>query len=59
MEERRKRRGVLTVSLELELRRVREGNAFLAAAVNEYRVRVKNLEKLMDEIELNRMALLR
>lgn len=48
----------LTLSLKMELERVREKNASLTAIVNEYRVRLKNLQKIMNEKELKVMALL-
>lgn len=45
------------VRLELLLRTVSKENFSLAAAVNEYMVRVKNLAKKVGEEELNRMTL--
>lgn len=39
------------------MRRIREENTLLLAAVNEYKVRIRNLEKA-NEKELNKMALL-
>lgn len=43
--ERKEKCRLLTVSSELELRRVFEGNASLAVAMISYKVRVKNFEK--------------
>lgn len=57
LRERRKESCVLTVSLETELRRVIEENASLAAAVNEYKIRVENLAKKMYKKELNGIVL--
>lgn len=48
---------MLPGSLELGLRRAREENASLAAAVNEHKVLVKIIEKKPGEKELNCMAL--
>lgn len=48
---------VLSVSLELELRMLREQNASLTAAVNKYNVGVENLEKMMNKEEQNGMVL--
>lgn len=50
---------MLTMGWKLGLRRVREKHASLNVAVDEYKVRVKNLNKKADEKELNGMALLR
>lgn len=47
------------VSSELVLGRVCQENVSLAADVNEYSVRVKNLEKKMDDEEQIGMAVLR
>lgn len=40
---------MLTVSSDLGLRTASEENASLAADVNKFKVRVKNMEKKMDE----------
>lgn len=45
LEKRGEECSVLTVSLKLELRRVRDRNASLAAAVNQYKVRVERFEQ--------------
>lgn len=44
--------------IELERRRVWNGNASLVAAVDKCKVQLKNLEKKIDEEKLNRVALL-
>lgn len=49
---------MLCVNSELELRTDREENASLAAARNDYKVRVKNTATKMHKEELNEMALL-
>lgn len=46
------------VSPKFNLRRVREENALLVTAVNEYKMRGNSLEKKMDEKKLNKMSLL-
>lgn len=56
--ERREECSVLSVSLEMALRRVLDKNASLTAAVSEYKMRVKNSEKKADEEEQNGLALL-
>lgn len=43
----------------MKLRMVRAENVRLAAVLNECKVRWKNLEKKVDEYELNRLAFLR
>lgn len=48
---------MLTVRFELELGRVRERNALLAAAVHEYKLRVKNLKKKVEKEKPNKMTL--
>lgn len=48
---------MLTLSSEIELRRVCEQNALRVAAVNEYEVRFKDLKKKVNKKELNGMAL--
>lgn len=48
---------MFTVSFYLELRKVRNNNPSLAAVVNEYMVRAKNLKKKEGEEELDGMAL--
>lgn len=48
-----------SVILGLELRRIREGNASLAAVVTEYNMRVKNLGKKADDKEVDGMAVMR
>lgn len=47
---------MLTGNLELEVGIVREESASLAAAVEEYNVRVKKLEKNEEEEALNEMG---
>lgn len=47
------------MSVELELESGLDKNASLGAAVNDYSVRVKNVEEKMNQEELNRIELLR
>lgn len=49
---------MLYVSSEVELSMVREENAPLVVAVNEYRVLVKNLEKMQGKERLDGIELL-
>lgn len=57
--ERREKFSVLIVSSEPDLRRIREQNASLAAAVNEYKVLVKIMEKKMNDEEPSGTRVLR
>lgn len=50
---------MLTASWKLELRRVREKNATLDTAVNEYEVREESLQKKVDKGKRNEAALFR
>lgn len=45
LRDRREERNVLTVSLEMDFRKLRGKNSSLAATVSEYKIRVKSLEK--------------
>lgn len=47
----------LTVSLELELEKFSEENLSLAVAAKNYTVRMKKVEKMVDDQNLNGMAL--
>lgn len=49
---------MLFINVEIELRGVLEVNALLASALNEYKVRAKNLKKKLDDEKLIEMELL-
>lgn len=59
LEKRREECSMLSQSIETETRRVREENALLVGAANEYSVRMKNLKVKVEKSALNGMALLR
>lgn len=59
LEWRRKESIVLSASLKLKLKNICEDNLLLMLTVSEYKVCVQNLDKNVDEEELNKMALLR